>query len=435
MQQEEEKKPSMVRRLPRKLFTLDSRRKPSVSDITEKDPSPSSNVSETSRPTRSGHKQRNPSASSAQTSYTVQTDFTSFMERTRTLDETDPFGDENIGAGNVSGGWMGGSILESPSDSDENKAFNFSGSGTPNPPRPASPSGMSSRSWSRPASPSGGGSSSSRSASPAASSERLPWRKPSKKPSLLAAHSKLSKESTAPEPPSPSRLRWDHVRQHVLPVQTRIPPPAPPTPPPGSIVIPSRPSTPKQFRIGKTRLGFKQVVEQAQDASEDHMEQFASLITELCWKARTGETRGQRAESGGGNMTLPGTFNLAFMATASSLTSLPTSHTVKSGMRRQPSVTSMASTARPIHTPAMSSIHGAISQFASTSTTWERASLPMPQESHVLATLFLPFMGAPTADAEQVARVEIERVHAIETFEIMVQTWKAATPEVSILYS
>ena len=78
----------------------------------------------------------------------------------------------------------------------------------------------------------------------------------------------------------------------------------------------------------------------------------------------------------------------------------------------------------------MSTIRAAISQFAQTSTTWERAAHSLPHEMHILSTLLLPFLNTPV-DPEQTAQIEIEKMHAIETFEILVQTWRAATPEVS----
>ena len=125
-------------------------------------------------------------------------------------------------------------------------------------------------------------------------------------------------------------------------------------------------------------------------------------------------------------MTMP--FNMGLMGSGASLgmASISTSsHVTQSrgrAMRRPPSLTSVTSHS-PLATP--SPLYSVISHHASIASNQLHFTKFLPHESEVLAALFATFM-VPRSEA-----ADSERLRAMEAFEIIVKTWKAASKEVS----
>ncbi|KAI0041863.1 hypothetical protein FA95DRAFT_1500866 [Auriscalpium vulgare] len=288
----------------------------------------------------------------------------------KALEGLDPFSDSPVR------GWTGRAVVDSPSPKDESRSF--------------SPT--------------------ARSASPAGSTRP----RPSKKASMLSTFSSLAATEISDEPPSPSKRRWDSLRHHVLPHGAAPPRMHQAMSSVGS-ATPPRPSTPKQFRM--PRLGFKQVVEQAQEVSVDQARRFADEVMRACLIARSGEQKGQKREREG---TLGLMAAMNFMNTTTSLATSASSSTTNfaqprvKGPRRPPSLQSVA-TAAARGAPASSSLYAVIIRYASLS---GRPTSPLPHEAEVLSALLMPFL-SPLPDAI----LESERVQAIETFETVIKSW------------
>ncbi|THH18726.1 hypothetical protein EW146_g2314 [Bondarzewia mesenterica] len=383
---EQKKKSSGGRHFPKRLFSFDS-----ISEIGSSEKSSLDNSKSGSNDISYNSRVRAPTPS-------AKLDF-SFIEKPRAIDEdyTDPFSDSPPTAVSRAGSevWTGVPLTDSPtSTSGEDRTLS---------PKPAS--------------------STLPSATNRSSSISSGRRRPVKKPSLLSALTESSAEIKE-EPPSPSKRRWDHLRQHVLPSSSRplsrSSTPAAPSP---AFAAPSRPGTPKQFRIG--RLGFKQVVEHAQEASEDHAERFAKDVLDACWLARFGEQKGHKPD----REISPGTFNLTFMSSNSvlglssansSTTGVSTNMLNKRGMRRPPSMQSMNSSSRA--TPSITALSSVLSRYASISSTWQNTTNHLPHETQVLSTLLIPFL-KPISGTQ----VEAERMISIEAFEVAAKTWVASS--------
>lgn len=241
--------------------------------------------------------------------------------------------------------------------------------------------------------------------------------RPVKKSSLLSNVSSASDLATIDEPSSPSRRRWDDLRQHFLPhLPSRAPDARSSFTPPPALQAPPRPSTPKQFRIPK--LGFKQAVEQAQEASVDRNARFADDVLRASRAVRSVESKAQRREREG---TLT-SFNMSFMSSNASLgLSTPTSY-IPSGrakpVRRPPSLQSTTVSHAPSTAPTLYSV---ISYYASVTSSTQHTTIVLPHESEVLSTLLLPFMNARSEN------VLNEHQQSMEAFEIIVKTWRAAS--------
>ena len=247
--------------------------------------------------------------------------------------------------------------------------------------------------------------------------------RPVKKSSSLSNEpSSVSDLVAADELSSQSRRRWDDVRRHFLPPR----PPAqaahvqPPTSPPIFSDVPQRPSTPKQFRLPK--LGLRQVVEQAQESAGNQSKKFADDVR-AALRARPIAPKAQRREREGTltSMTMP--FNMGLMGSSASLGMASISSSSHGrAMRRPPSLTSVTSHS-PLVTP--SPLYSIISHHASIASNQLHFVKFLPHESEVLAALLTSFM-VPRSEA-----ADGERLRAMEAFEIIVRTWKAASKEVS----
>ncbi|KAI0066892.1 hypothetical protein BV25DRAFT_1820006 [Artomyces pyxidatus] len=308
----------------------------------------------------------------------------------KALDELDPFADSPLRGG---GAWTGKQAVDSPSPKDEQRSF------SPTP----------------------------RSASPQLSGFRP---RPMKKASLLSTLSTVTtdtSESMEP-PPSPSKRRWDNLRQHVLPAGAAPPRMHQPSASVSS-ATPPRPSTPKQFKI--PRLGFKQVVEQVQEVSVDQAKRFADDVLRGCWITRFGEQKVQKREREGTLGLMAASFNMAFMNTTTSLPGTANTSSTNlaqyrmKGLRRPPSIQSVATTARTAQ--SSTSLHAVIIQYASMSSSRQGFAESLPHETEVLSVLLMPFLSNMPD-----ALVESERIQAIETFEIAAKTWPASSNEAEL---
>ncbi|KAI0319315.1 hypothetical protein OF83DRAFT_1055215 [Amylostereum chailletii] len=229
-------------------------------------------------------------------------------------------------------------------------------------------------------------------------------------------------------PTSPSLRRWETLRKAVMPPAGGSPTEASPTTtaPPAQATLPPRPSTPKQFRL--PRIGFKQVVEQAQEVSADQSRAFGDDILRACLIARQGEQRVLKRDRDAPAPTT--TFNRTFMSTvtsipgsaASSTTNLPQA---RFGLRRPPSLQSVP-TATGL--PPSSSLSTVISHYASAPSDGPRPSQDaLPYETEVLSVLLMPFL-----DSSVTPDVEKRRLESIETFETIVKTWPSVSNEAEL---
>jgi hypothetical protein len=240
-----------------------------------------------------------------------------------------------------------------------------------------------------------------------------------KKSSLLSNVSSASDYSIIDEPSSPSRRRWDELRHHFLPqlLSSNAPDVRSSFAPPPALQAPPRPSTPKQFRIPK--LGFKQAVEQVQEASVDQMTRFADDILRTSRAVRSVESKVQRREREG---TLT-SFNMSFMSSNASLgLAMPSSYLPPSRakpMQRPPSLQSTTVSHPPPAAPT--SLYKVISYYASINPSHQRSSIVLPHENEVLLTLLLPFLSVRSENTLN------EQLQSMDAFEIIVKTWRAAS--------
>ena len=240
-----------------------------------------------------------------------------------------------------------------------------------------------------------------------------------KKSSLLSNVSSASDYSIIDDP-SPSRRRWDELRQHFLPqlLSSHAPDARSSSTPPPALQAPPRPSTPKQFRIPK--LGFKQTVEQTQEPSADRMSKFADDILRTSRAVRSVESKAQRREREG---TLTSFTNMSFMSANASLgLSMPSSYLPPSRakpIQRPPSLQSAAGSHPPPAAPT--SLYKIISYYASITPSQQRSVIVLPHENEVLLTLLLPFLSARSENALD------EQLQSIDAFEIIVKTWRATS--------
>ncbi|KAI0300139.1 hypothetical protein B0F90DRAFT_1817733 [Multifurca ochricompacta] len=248
--------------------------------------------------------------------------------------------------------------------------------------------------------------------------------RPVKKSSLLSTISSSASDLVANgESPSPSK-RWDDLRRHFLPARATVVQPSATTLP--SPYPPPRPSTPKQFRIPK--LGFKQVVEQAQEASVDQSKRFADNILKASRAVRSVEPKVSRREREGTLATMATSFNMNFMGSNTSLgiASTSTSNYPPQGrtkaVRRPPSLQSVALSSHP-PTTTSASLYAVISYYASAAPTQQLRMNFLPHEDEVLSALLVPFMNLGNGG------VDSERLQAMDVFEIIVRTWQAASEE------
>lgn len=212
-----------------------------------------------------------------------------------------------------------------------------------------------------------------------------------------------------PATQSPTRARWESLRQHVLPTPIRsMSPPPRPASAQSSIhgTLPMRSTTPKPSRLA--RLGFKHVVEQARDMVDD-TRKLGGEIMRGCAIARYPETQRSSKESQnhGSTVNLTGTTN----AGSSRMDYL----------RRPQSVVSLSATATTSTGSQGPSLRFLYQILVYHSGPEERGASPhLPHESQVLSTLLCPFL---TPTKYPGARLEEETITAMESFELVSRSW------------
>ena len=222
--------------------------------------------------------------------------------------------------------------------------------------------------------------------------------------------------------PSPSKRRWDALRQHVLPSSNSSvfsQTPRPSTPGSGPSTPPSsRPSTPKSYRFGGQKRMFRQVVDQAREhVVEDH-KKLAADILQACWIARYGQSPLRpKTERELTQHTIGSSLHLPFIASATSLVTSPSVSSLHSSNTAHQSPVIVADN-RDV--PTVYPLSRTL-----TFTTSGTRPLALPHESHVLSALLVPFLGPYSGD-----RLAVEQQTAVETFEYIIKTWKSPTNEV-----
>lgn len=219
---------------------------------------------------------------------------------------------------------------------------------------------------------------------------------------------------------TPSKVRWERLRQHVMAV------PVPASPPPSSRIFPtlSRPPTPKLSRF--PRLGFRQVVEHAREVAVDDSRGFADELLQICWLGRIPDSapaRQGKHERDGTFGTVGSSLHLPFMS-STTLNSFATgstlvqTQTTQKGLhiKRPPSTVSTG----PNHNVSLVVLlHDAILRYASKNSTY------LPHETLVLSTLLKPFLSGETNQ-----NLDEDRWTSIEAFEVAVKTWRPASDDV-----
>ncbi|KAG1753523.1 uncharacterized protein EDB91DRAFT_1332988 [Suillus paluster] len=256
-----------------------------------------------------------------------------------------------------------------------------------------------------------------------------PLQKKSFSPALTHAF-KTSSLSSSARPPAterfdsgnaptrtPSKVRWEKLRQHVLAA------PRPASPPSARIVqSPARLQTPKLSRF--PRLGFRQVVEHARETAVDDSLRFADELLQICWSIRVPDPSRQNKNERDGTLgTISSSLHLPFVS-STTLNSLATGSTmvqtqiIQKGLntKRPPSTVSGGQNFSLVMT-----LHETILRYASKNSNY------LPHETLVLSALLTPFLSS-----ESNQNVDEDRWTAIEAFEVAVQTWQATSDDLTI---
>lgn len=194
--------------------------------------------------------------------------------------------------------------------------------------------------------------------------------------------------------PSPTRARWENLRQHVIPSASR--PATPPQRPPSAQS--STHNIPKPSRLA--RLGFRHVVEQARDVIDD-TRKLGEEIQRACAIARYPEYVKTSKENltGGGTMV-----------------SSVASGKMSEYLRRPQSVSATSLPSAPSNLPSIQFLYR-ILLYHSTETPHSNV-INLPHEAHVLSTLLCPFLSPG-----KYGRAEEEQMTAVETFELLAKSW------------
>lgn len=220
---------------------------------------------------------------------------------------------------------------------------------------------------------------------------------------------------------SPSRARWEHLRQHVLPIPIRpATPPQPPPPPPGAVqtLPPPRAPTPKPSRLA--RLGFRQVVEHAREVAFDDTRRFSLELERICWNIRFAEPQKVKVDREpmtiGSSLYLPFASSTSLAATGnSSVDNVFQGSHKQHEMRKSQSVQSIAMAYR-----TASSVRPLYQTLLHHATPIPGGALPvstLPLEYLVLSTLLAPFLVSDRSSIDE------ERWLAIEAFDVITRTW------------
>ncbi|KAJ6582913.1 hypothetical protein DFH09DRAFT_278368 [Mycena vulgaris] len=220
-------------------------------------------------------------------------------------------------------------------------------------------------------------------------------------------------------PLSPSMMRWDHLRQHVLPTTPTAPSHSQQPSSASSSAfsfVPSRAQTPKPSRLAQ-RLGFRQVVEHARELVVDDTRKLGVELQRACWAARSGDPT---SKSGKADQYLP------FMSTASLAATATSAATPRPELRRPPSVQSLGIPSRAT-APSLKPLYHTILHHSSPTADGIPPVPILPQEAQVLSTLLSPFL-----NPDKAIRVDEDRWFAFEAFDIIVKTWNPPTDAVAM---
>ncbi|KAJ4490126.1 hypothetical protein J3R30DRAFT_3419267 [Lentinula aciculospora] len=227
-------------------------------------------------------------------------------------------------------------------------------------------------------------------------------------------------------PPSPSSIRWNSLRQHVLPPSKSTHSQQSSS---ASLLSISTQTTASRTGHAKqsskfARLGFRNVVDQAKQVMVDDIQQFASDIQRACMAAYHVELQPPvKSRIDPLHSTVGSTLSLPFISstnlTAGSSGSSVSVNQCRSDVR-QPSVSSTiaAGRVRPLY-QTLINYAGPFSDGSS----------PLPQlplESLVISTLLIPFLTTETASA-----MEEDRWLSIEALQIIIKTWNPTTEVVA----
>ena len=217
---------------------------------------------------------------------------------------------------------------------------------------------------------------------------------------------------------SPSRARWDKIRQHVLLSAANAAQGSPqPQPTPLASSPPPRSTTPKPSRF--PRLGFRQVVEQAKEDTDI----FTNEIRRACWMSRYPEYFKSKGERDVSTVTMnSSTLYLPFMSNASG----SGTSGISSGItRRQDTTASQSSLPSPFtpsiqrSVPTIKPLWQLLMTYATPSSDGTLRCAVLPHETLVLSVLQGPFL---KLDRLQDG-IPDERRLAMESFEIIFRTW------------
>jgi len=214
---------------------------------------------------------------------------------------------------------------------------------------------------------------------------------------------------------SPTRARWESLRQHVLPGTSRsfTPPPRPGSAQGSIISLPTRSNTPKPSRLG--RLGLRQVVDQAQDQAND-IRRLGEEISRACAAARYPDPQKYAKERDNHGISTMGTATMT-------ATHVSTAKKFEHQRRQQSASTfSLAANFAGASTPSLRYLHQVIMHYSGPD--GSSVARCLPREGQVLSTLLLPFL-QPALQPEE------EKVTALETFELLLSRW-APEDEVSV---
>jgi hypothetical protein len=204
--------------------------------------------------------------------------------------------------------------------------------------------------------------------------------------------SRSSTLDNAPSAPSTiSRARWENLRQQVLPGLVR---PSSPLQTQTPAQSPLHKPSPSSSAPRPSRLGLRQVVEYARDAS-DGVRKFGKEILQACAAARYTEvSRSTRDRDG-----------------QSSIIS-PTSASTGRKMDYFPqSIASLTSPSGSTTAPSLKPLYQVLIYHSR-----QTGQRYLPHESHVLGTLLCPFL---TPSKYPTVKEEEEKATAVEAFEIL----------------
>lgn len=265
------------------------------------------------------------------------------------------------------------------------------------------------------------------------SSSSLPFSKESKEGSTPTEHDFLALPT--PPPHSPSRDRWNQIRQHILQPSSEGASPNPSFTSFSQLNL----STPSQVGSAPTktqpsrfaaRLGFRHVVVEAREAN-DLTRQFSEDIHRACWTVRFGDSR-HKPEREGTQQTLGSTLHLPFMSSGSlplsanaSLSNLSAPGSSSKHIRGATSMSTLAyqSSARM---SALMNLRDIIMRYGVYVSQEKTMSKYLPHEKEILSVLQIAFNNSR---AEQFT--EEERRLSLEIFELIIQSWRAADADVS----